>query len=154
MRYAEDANYWQTTIYPVKSQAEILELLEHFGVDSIQMTQGKASGRFAWLIRFQWSGATYRFVFTPLKCKYPDKVLSRGGKRRKNEDQAKYQMGRIAYFFVKALLTAAEAQPAALFGFVELPAMSQHVNGLPMTAAEVGVEGVTGLLPELPLQLE
>ncbi len=53
-RYAEKANYWDTTISPAKSQGEIIEMLEKFGADNTQMTIGSAGGRYAWLIRFQW----------------------------------------------------------------------------------------------------
>jgi hypothetical protein len=58
-------------------------------------------------------------------------------------------MGRIAVYFVKAILTAAETNPDALFGFVELPGAGAHDGGLPMTAAELGVEGLTAALPPM-----
>ena len=147
MAYAEKARYWQTPVSPMKSQGEILALLDEFGADRMQVTTGRADGRLAWLIRFDWQGRSYRFVFQPLPCEYPDKVLSHDGKRRPNHAQAEYQMGRIAYGFVKALLTAAEAQPTVLFGFLELPAMRRHPSGFPYTAAELDVEDLTGLLP-------
>ena len=65
-RHAEDANYWQTTVPPAKSQAEIIELLDGFGAGSFQISQGKAGDRIAWLIRFEWMGHSYRFLFAPL----------------------------------------------------------------------------------------
>ena len=142
-RFAEEANYWLTTVHPAKSQAEVFEMLEDFDVVNRMMTQGQAQGRHAWLVRFEWREATYRFVFRPLTCKYPDKESSFGGKRRRHEDQARYQMGRIAAHFIKALLTAAEAQPAALFGFLELPGATRSASGLPATAAEVDVSVLT-----------
>jgi hypothetical protein len=52
-------------------------------------------------------------------------------------------MGRIAVYFVKAILTAAEAQPAALFGFLELP--GAHPGAIPVTAAELDISGIVGL---------
>jgi hypothetical protein len=150
-RLAEEANYWNTTVHPAKSQAEIVEMLEDFGAGNLMVAQGKSNGRLAWLIRFEWHGASYRFTFTPLECRDPDKLSSFGGKRRSHEDQTKYQMGRIAVHFVKAILTAAEAQPAALFGFIELPAAGSHTGGLPVTAAELDITGFTQLLPELEI---
>jgi hypothetical protein len=114
-RWAEDANYWDTTVVPAKSQGEITELLQDFGAESTMMAQGQADGRYAWLVRFRWHGANYRFVFTPLICQWPNKLSMFGGKRREHNEQARYQMGRIACYCVKAILTAAEAQPGALF---------------------------------------
>jgi hypothetical protein len=150
-RLAEDANYWSTTVHPAKSQAEIMVMLEEFGADNVMVAQGKARGQFAWLIRFQWRGAAYRFTFTPLECKASDKESSFGGKKRPHAEQARYQMGRIAVHFVKAILTAAEAQPAALFGFVELPEAGRHPGGLPVTASELDVSGLIGALPTLTI---
>ena len=149
MRYAEDANYWKTTVHPAKSQGAIIEMLEDFGAGNLMIAQGKADGKFAWLIRFEWLGKTYRFTFSPLECKDPGKVTSFGGKRRTHRDQVRYQMGRIATHFVKAILTAAEAQPHALFGFVELPEVATHPGGMPMTAGELDVDRLTHALPEL-----
>ena len=149
MRHAEDANYWQTTIRPSKSQGEIMELLDDFGADGHQLTQGRAGDKLAWLIRFQWMGRSYRFMFAPLDCRNPDAVHSFGGKRRAHHEQAMFQMGRIAVYFVKAILTAAEAHPHALFGFMELPGTSGP-SGLPSTAGELDVSGVRSALPALP----
>jgi len=42
-RYAEKANYWDTTVHPSKSQAEIVEMLEEFGADSIMIAQGQSN---------------------------------------------------------------------------------------------------------------
>ena len=148
-RYAEDANYWDTTVHPAKSQAEIVELLEDFGTSNMMITQGQAGGMVAWMVRFEWQGAVYRFTFVPLDCRNPDKESSFGGKRRKHTDQARFQMGRIAVHFVKAVLTAAEAHPHALFGFIELPGMGTYSSGLPVTAGEVGVERLVGALPPI-----
>jgi hypothetical protein len=44
-------------------------------------------------------------------------------------------------------LTAAEATPDALFGFLELPAGKK--GEIPPTAAELDVKGLTGLLPPI-----
>ena len=151
IRYAEDANYWDTTVHPAKSLGEIQELLEDFGTENMIVSQGQAGGRFAWMIRFQWNGRAYRFVFTPLVCRWPDKVMSFNKIRRKGSDQARYQMGRIAVYFVKAILTAAEAHPHALFGFLELP--GARPGGLPPTAAELDVDGLTAALPEINVPL-
>jgi len=109
--FAEKMNYWDTVVHPARSQAEILELLEDFGVSNCQVSQGQTASRFAWLIRFEWQGRTYHFVFTPLECQSPQAEHSFGGKRRTHREQAKYQMGRIAVYFVKAILTAAETIP-------------------------------------------
>lgn len=152
MRYAEEANYWATTVHPAKSQGEIVEMLEEFGAGNLLIAQGQADGKFAWIVRFAWKGATYRFVFTPLECQAPDRVASFGGKRRSHTDQARYQMARIAVHFVKAILTAAEVQPHALFGFVELPQAAGHPGGLPVTAGELDVTGLTHALPELNIE--
>jgi hypothetical protein len=149
-RFAEDANYWDTTVHPAKSLGEIQEILEDFGVTNTLVTQGQAGGQLAWVIRFEWQTRTYRFLFTPLKCRLPNKVSTFAGKKRSAEEQARYQMGRIAVYFVKAVLTAAEAQPAALFGFLELPGPT-HTGGLPATAAELDTEGLTAALPKIKL---
>lgn len=54
LRFAEEANYWDTVIHPARSQGEISELLEEFGADAVMIAQGNAGGRFAWLVRFHW----------------------------------------------------------------------------------------------------
>ena len=147
-RYAEDANYWQTTVHAARSMGEVIELLEKFGVQRHELRQGQTGGRSAWMIRFEWREATYRFVFVPLECQYPDKVSSFGGTKRPHHKQAEYQTGRRALHFIKAILVAADDQPAALFGFIELPGVS-HPSGIPATAAELDVRGLTEKLPEL-----
>jgi hypothetical protein len=156
-RYAEKANYWDTTVHPAKSQGEIIEILEDFGADSIQMTQGQAGGRYAWLIRFQWQGKSYRFAFTPLECLNPDWARSFGGKKRTFAEQSRYQMGRIAVYFVRAILTAAEAQPGALFGFLELPASAGRTGAVPPVASEVDISKLISsgsLMPDIPQLVE
>jgi hypothetical protein len=145
-RYAEDANYWTTTVQPAVSQGEATAMLEDFGAQAIMVMTGQAGGRYALIIRFQLDGRSYRFAFTPLECKNPGKEFSFSGKRRTALDQSRYQMGRIAVAFVKAILTAAEATPAALFGFLELPGARQG-HGMPATAAELDVDGLTAALP-------
>ena len=92
-RYAEKANYWDTTISPAKSQGEIIEMLEKFGADNTQMTIGSAGGRYAWLIRFQWEGQSYRFAFTPLECEWPNTTRSYSKERRTNAQQAVTKWG-------------------------------------------------------------
>jgi hypothetical protein len=146
MTYAEDHNYFDTTVHPAKSQGEIMEMLDDFGAKHYQVMQGRAGGKYAWLIRFEWREQTYRFTFTPLACRAPDKERSFGGKRRLHADQAEWQMGRIALHFVKAILTAAEAQPAALFGFLELPGAGDRPGGLPLVTSEIPVDHFTGRL--------
>lgn len=156
-RYAEQANYFDTTVHPARSQGEIMEMLENFGADQIMVVQGQAHGKYAWMIRFQWQERNYRFVFTPIACQEPDRERSFGGKRRTYAEQTKYQMGRIAVWFVKAILTAAEAQPDALFGFLELPEAGTRSGGLPVTAAELDVAkliSMAPLLPEIPQLIE
>jgi hypothetical protein len=146
-RFAEEANYWQTTVHPAVSQGEITEMLEQFGADAVMVMQGQAQGRYAWMIRFQWRGRSYRFTFMPLTCRNPMKSYTIGGKKRIAEDQARYQMGRIAVNFVKAILTAAETNPDAIFGFLELPAVAGR--NVPPTTAELDVKGLTGALPDM-----
>ncbi len=148
-RMAEEANYFGTTVHPAKSMAEIVERLEDFGVTNRVVSEGHAGGRVAWLVRFEWREETYRFTFTPLPCKLPDKEAKFGDKRRTHEQQARYQMGRVATYFVKAVLTAAEMHPDALFGFIELPGAGTHPSGLPITAAELNIDGFTALLPAI-----
>ena len=147
-RYAEEANYWQTTVYPAKSKAEIEELLDDFGVTQQMTAKGQVNGRVAWLMRFAWQGKSYRFTFVPLECKNPDKIAAFGGKRRSHLEQSEYQMGRIAVHFVKAILTAAEAQPHALFGFMEIPGTAE-AGGAPRTAGELDISEIRSALPAL-----
>jgi hypothetical protein len=149
MKYAEDLNYWDTTVHPAKSLGEIQELLEEFGATATMVTQGRAAQTYAWIIRFQWREKSYRFIFTPAACRWPGKVMSYSGKRRTNEEQARYQMARAAYWFVKAMLTAAEFQPAALFGFLELP--GSRTGSMPPVASELDVQELTGLLPAIEI---
>lgn len=144
-RFAEDANYFTTTVHHAISQGEITELLEHFGAEEINILSGTSGGRYAIAVRFQWEEKTYRFAFTPLVCRDPEKVMSYGGKRRTSLEQSKYQMGRIAVNFVKAVLTAAEAEPKALFGFMELPGVKSN-NGMPVLAGDVNMSKYTGKL--------
>jgi hypothetical protein len=150
MRYAEDANYFTTTVHPAQSQGEISAMLEDFGATSVFVMTGNNNGNYAWMIRFQWEGRAYRFTFVPLTCENPDKMVTIAGKKRTCADQARYQMGRIAVFFVKAILTAAEATPAALFGFLELPGVKNE-SGIIATAAEVDVSSLVHALPDLRL---
>lgn len=145
MIYAEDLNYFDTTVHPAKSLGEIQELLEDFGATATIITQGTAGGVYAWLIRFQWNDHAYRFIFKPAPCKWPNKLMSYAGKRRTDEEQAKFQMGRIAMNFIKAILTAAQTQPAALFGFMELP--GARSGAMPPVASELDVEELAGRLP-------
>lgn len=145
IRFAEDANYWSTTVHPAKSQAEIIKLLEDFGAGNYQLLQGRAGTQTAWLIRFEWNGHSYRFIFTPLECKSPDSVRKFGDKRRTHREQSRYQMGRIAVHFTKAILTAAEAHPHALFGFMEIPD-TEGSQGIPLTAGELDISGVISSL--------
>ncbi|RJX17567.1 MAG: hypothetical protein C4575_13060 [Desulforudis sp.] len=149
-RFAEEANYWDTTVSPAKSQGEIMEMLGSFGADSTMVAQGRSGGKYAWMIRFQWQERNYRFAFTPLDCSLPDKISSFGGNKRKHQEQAKYQMGRIAVHFVKAILTAAETQPGALFGFLELPNVAAHPGGVPYIASEVDISTFVETIPLLP----
>lgn len=150
LRFAEEANYWDTTVKPESSLTEIVEMLEKFGADVVMMGRGNAGGRYTWLVRFQWQGRTYRFAFTPLICRADSKLANFGGKRRMHIEQARYQMGRIAMNFVKAILTAAEAQPHALFGFMELPEAASEA-GIPPVAAELDVSVLISAAPLLQL---
>lgn len=150
--YAEDRPYWDTTVSPGKSQGEIVETLEDFGALQVQFSQGTTrDGRFAWLIRFTWQNRTYRFAFQPLPCHWPTKVYTRNGKKFYGSDQAKLQMGRTAFYFIKAILTAADTSPHALFGFLELPGVSMPA-GLPATAAELNVERLVKALPAIEVR--
>jgi hypothetical protein len=145
MRYAEDMNYYQTVVHPAVSQGEISELLENFGADAISTTTAQIGGQYAMMVRFQWEGKSYRFTFTPLVCKNPERISSFGGKKRTALEQSRYQMGRIAAAFVKSILTAADTMPSALFGFLELPGVSVQ-NGLPITAGEMDPQQLAGTL--------
>lgn len=147
--FAEDSNYFETTIHPAKSWAEIEETLEEFGVSEIMTAKGRMDGRPARMIRFNWRGNSYRFEFVARKCRQPDKVTSFSGKRRSHRDQAEYQMGREAVNFVKAMLIAAKSQPVALFGFLELPGVSQRPGGLPVTAGQLDTSELVATLPPL-----
>lgn len=147
IRYAEDSRYFKTVVHPAKTQGEVIALLEEFDVTNIFVAQGQGvGGRHAWMVRFEWRGKAFRFIFTPLPCKDPAKFSSFGGTRRSHEKQSRYQMARTAVHFIKAVLTAADVQPAALFGFMELSAVKPHPGGLPRTAAEVGAEELSGRL--------
>lgn len=142
--YAEQMPYWQTTVHPYKSQADIMVMLERFGAVKTIVSQGQAAGRYAWMVRFEWRGESYRFVFRPLPCKEPTKMA----KSRTRQEQAKYQMGRIAMNCIKNLLASADSQflRAALFGFMEVTAGETHPGGLPRTMAEIGAETLSGKL--------
>ena len=146
MKFAEDAAYWDTTVHPARSQGEVTELLENFGASAVMTAQGVSDGRVAWMIRFQYLDRAYRFVFTPLPCRAPGKVWSVGGKKMTGEERARYQMGRIAVHFIKAILTAAEMNLDALFGFLEL----EH-GGRVVTAAELDVDRLTAALPAIEI---
>lgn len=147
-RWAEDANYFDTTVHPAKSLGEIQEMLDNFGAEYVTVIQGQIAGKATWLIRFVWQNKPYHFVFSPLECRNPDVLRTLGGKKLPNRERAKYQMGRIAVYFVKAILTAAEAHPHALFGFMELaPGPGE---GFPRTAGEIGLERLAASLPEFP----
>jgi hypothetical protein len=147
-RYAEEQPYWETTVAPGQSQGEIVDLLEQFGATNTIMMSGQSQGKQAWVVRFQLEGKVYRFLFAPLDCINPNKTSSFGGKKRLASEQAKYQMGRRAVYMVKAVLTAAQDDPAALFGFLELPGIRNNA-GLPATAAEVDVDELTAALPDI-----
>jgi hypothetical protein len=146
--FAEDMNYFDMTVHPAKSLGEIQELLEDFGAPNVMVTQGQSGGKHAWLIRFMWQDKPYRFMFSPLPCRQPQIERSFGGKRRTNEEQSRWQMGRIAVHFVKAILTAAGAHPHALFGFMELAAAGEP-GRLPPTVAELNVDTLIKALPDL-----
>lgn len=103
-RYAEDSNYWKTTITPAKSQSEIRHLLENFGAINYGIMQGQVRGKLAWMVRFDWHGYSYRYTFTPLECKEPDKVDFFGWNIHSHAEQAHFQMGRKAVDFVQAIL--------------------------------------------------
>lgn len=151
--YAEESPYWDTTVSPAKSQGEVIEMLNDFGADAIMVGQGMSSGNYAWLVRFGWLGRSYRFVFQPLPLQYPNRVYTVSKKRLTAADRARQQMGRIALNFVKSILTAAQMNPAALFGFLELPAAYQQ-QGFPATTAELDVDHLVStlsILPALPL---
>ena len=145
-RYAEDVNYFDTLVHPGKSLGEIQSLLEDFGADNYQVSQGQSGGKYAWLIRFSWKNKPYRFAFMPIECRQPVIVRTFAGKKRSNEEQSRWQMGRIAYNFVKAILTAAEMHPHALFGFMEISAGTKP-GQLPRTAGELDVDNLVRALP-------
>jgi len=145
-KLAEDMNYFDTSVPPGKSLGEIQTLLEEFGADNYQVSQGQSGGKYAWLIRFTWMGKPYRFAFMPIECRQPQLVRSFAGKRRTNDEQARWQMGRIAFNFVKAILTAANMHPHALFGFMEI-SVGVKPGQLPRTAAELDIDDLVRTLP-------
>lgn len=98
------------------------------------------------MVRFQYKERSYRFTFVPYPARTPDKQRKVGGKYKTNAEQAESQLGRIAVNFVKAILTAAEMNPAALFGFLELPGYGSK-GGAPVIASEIPVDNLTALLP-------
>jgi len=148
--YAEDSNYWETSVHPAKSWAEIEEMLEDFGVSETMTARGRVDGRPGRMIRFNWRNKSYRFEFIAKKCRQPDKIASFGGKRRSHTEQAEYQMGREAVNFVKAILIAAKSQPVTLFAFQELPGVAQQrPGGLPLTAGELDTSKLVAVLPPL-----
>ena len=66
-------------------------------------------------------------------------------------------MGRIAVNFVKAILTAAEAQPGALFGFLELPANAGRPGALRPVASELKFSNLVSsalVMPDIPQLVE
>lgn len=147
-RFAEDANYWTTTVSPFVSQGEIYGMLKAFGTEGMMITQGQTTdGREALLVRFGWLGESYRFVFVPLECRYPENERSFNKTRRTHAEQALYQMGRVAMHGVKAILTIAESTPAVLAGFRELPGVGHHDDGLPYTMGELSTHELTAALP-------
>lgn len=150
MRFAEEANYFMTTVHPANSMGEIQAMLDDFGATAIQTMTGQNGAKAVWMIRFRWLDLTYRFTFTPLNCRAPEKLFTIGGKKRTALEQSKYQMGRIAVYCVKAILTAAEAMPAALFGFAELAVSNE--DGIPAIVSELNIDGLTNALPGLPLK--
>lgn len=151
-RYAENANYWTTKVSPFVSQGEIYAMLKMFGVEGMAITQGQtADGRDALLVRFGWLGESYRFVFVPLCCEYPDKTRRVGKEVRTHDEQALYQMGRVAMHGVKAILTIAEATPAVLAGFKELPGAGHHADGMPYTLGELDMRELTAALPAIQI---
>lgn len=146
-KFAEDMSFFDTSVPPGKSLGEIQTLLEEFGADNYQVSQGQSGGKYAWLIRFTWMGKPYRFAFTPIDCRQPQLVRSYAGKKRINEEQSRWQMGRIAFNFCKAILNAAEMHPHALFGFMEISAGTQP-GCLPRTAGEMDVDDLVKALPD------
>ena len=151
-RFAEDANYWTTTVSPFVSQGEIYAMLKEFGVEGMMITQGQTTdGRAALLVRFGWLGESYRFAFVPLQCRDPQKQRKVGKEYRTNAEQAVYQMARVAVHGVKAILTIAESTPAVMAGFKELPSAGSHADGLPYTVGELDMRELTAALPLIQL---
>ena len=143
--FSEDLPYFSTAVQPLRSLGEVQAIMEDFGVEQVMVQTGQSKGTHAWLIRFVYSGQVYRFVFTPKKCRNPEKVMTYAGKRRTNSEQSVYQMGRTAVYFTKAMLMAADVDPDALFAFAELPNNK--------TVAELGFDGVIQIVKDMPLQL-
>lgn len=137
-QYAQNFPYWQTTIKPSKSKAEVDEILARYGARVVQITTGRLEGKEAWRIAFIYDDTPYQLVFHPLPLKqdYPT---------TKQEYQALCQMGRLAVYTIKNLMMIGKLQPAALFGFMAIPGP----RGETRTTAELGVEGLVNILPEL-----
>ncbi|PKN85927.1 MAG: hypothetical protein CVU46_09590 [Chloroflexi bacterium HGW-Chloroflexi-8] len=147
MPFAENSPYWDTPAATGKTQGEIMGLLENFGAESIMFAQGSSEGKTAWMVRFHWLGKSYRFLFSPLPIQFPEKTYTVSGKKVSARERSLKQMGRIALYFVKAILTAAEMNQDALFGFLELPQATTK-SGVPVTTAELDISGLIKTLPE------
>lgn len=148
-RFAEKANYFDTTVHPANSMGNIQAMLDDFGATAINVMTGQEGDKAFWMIRFKWMNQFYRFSFQPLPCENPGKLITIGGKKRTMLEQAKYQMGRIAEHAVKAILTAAEAMPGALVGFAELNAINSE--NVPVTIQELSLSGLNRMVPSIPL---
>lgn len=96
-------------------------------------------------------GKTYRFIFVPRDPQQPNESKLYGKIRRTRKEQAVCQMGRRAVNMVKNVLACAEDDPAALFGFLELGSGLYNEGGLPATAAEINVDGLSRALPEIKI---
>jgi hypothetical protein len=151
-KYAENSPFWRTTVNPYKSQGEITALLDDFGAEAVGVMSGRIGGETAWMIRFNWRGHSYRFEFQPLPLKPRPKFAKdlTDLQKKKLQDQRICQMGRIALTFVKAMLTAADTKPSALFGFMELPDVGKRTNGLPFTAGQLDTSNIQKTFRALP----
>lgn len=140
-KYAQQMPYWGTTIKPSKSRAEIDDQLRKAGARIVQITTGRLGNKEAWKITFEYKDNPFQLVFHPLEVK----TTYRRDSTISQQNQALCQMGRFAFYCIKNLLIIAEQQPAALFGFLAI----SGPDGKPMIAADLGVEGMMAMNPQL-----
>lgn len=147
-KYAEDMNFWRTSVDLSKSQGEILKLLDSFGASEYGIIRAKLENKEGLAIRFKWQNDFYRLTFHPYptRGKSNDTIATKpGGQRISKSEAALRQMGRIAVTYTKGLLLAADYKPETLFSFKELPYPNMPPNILPPVAHELDIKDLPPL---------